>query len=47
MDVGTYSNHANVLVGCLKALGLDRQARSARTLHDVRRELEQAERGAA
>ena len=29
MDAGTYSNHANVLQGYLRTLGLDRQARPA------------------
>ncbi len=32
MDAGTYSNHANVLQGYLRTLGLERQARSVRTL---------------
>lgn len=35
MDAGTYSNHANVLQGYLRTLGLDRQARSTRSLRDV------------
>lgn len=35
MDAGTYSNHANVLQGYLKTLGLGRQARNARNLRDV------------
>jgi hypothetical protein len=34
MDAGTYSNFANVLMGYLKALGLHRQARPARSLRD-------------
>jgi hypothetical protein len=29
MDAGTYSNHANVLQGYLRTLGLDRKARDA------------------
>jgi hypothetical protein len=36
-DGGTYSNKANVLLGHLKALGLERLARPARTLHQVMR----------
>lgn len=35
MDAGTYSNHANVLQGYLRTLGLERRARSVRTLRDV------------
>ena len=35
MDAGTYSNHANVLQGCLRTLGLERRAPSLRTLRDV------------
>ena len=35
MDAGTYSNHANVLQGYLRTLGLERQSRSARSLRDV------------
>ena len=35
MDAGTYSNHANVLQGYLRTLGLERKARSVRSLHDV------------
>ena len=35
MDAGTYSNHANVLMGYLRLLGLERQARPVRTLRDV------------
>ncbi len=34
MDAGTYSNHANVLQGYLRALGLERQARPAMGLHE-------------
>ena len=34
MDAGTYSNHANVLQGYLRALGLERQARPAMRLHE-------------
>lgn len=37
MDAGTYSNHANVLQGYLKSLGLERQSRRAETLRDVMR----------
>jgi hypothetical protein len=35
MDAGTYSNHANVLQGYLRALGLERQAKNAHSLRDV------------
>lgn len=35
MDAGTYSNHANVLLGHLRTLGLERQAKPARTLREV------------
>jgi hypothetical protein len=35
MDAGTFSNHANVLQGYLRTLGLDRRARSVRTLRDL------------
>ncbi len=34
MDAGTYSNHANVLQGYLRTLGLERRASSVRTLHE-------------
>jgi hypothetical protein len=34
MDAGTYSNHANVLQGYLKTLGLTRQAKRGPTLRD-------------
>jgi hypothetical protein len=37
MDAGTYSNHANVLQGYLRTLGIERQARPARTLAQVMR----------
>lgn len=37
MEAGTYSNHANVLQGYLKTLGLERQSRSTETLRDVMR----------
>jgi hypothetical protein len=37
MDAGVYSNHANVLQGYLRALGLDRQAKDGRRLQDVMR----------
>lgn len=37
MDAGTYSNHANVLQGYLRTLGLDRRAKTARSLRDVMR----------
>jgi hypothetical protein len=33
-DAGTYSNHANVLQGYLRALGLERRAKSAMGLHE-------------
>lgn len=35
MDAGTYSNHANVLMGYLRTLGLERKARNVRSLRDV------------
>jgi hypothetical protein len=35
MDAGTFSNHANVLQGYLRTLGIERQARSAGRLRDV------------
>jgi hypothetical protein len=35
MDAGTYSNHANVLQGYLRTLGLERHARSVRSLRAV------------
>lgn len=35
MDAGVYSNHANVLQGYLRALGLERQARRGPTLRDI------------
>ena len=35
MDAGTYSNHANVLQGYLKTLGLERRAKNVRSLHEV------------
>ena len=34
-DAGTHSNVCNVIVGHLRALGLERKARNARTLRDV------------
>lgn len=37
MDAGTFSNHANVLQGYLRTLGLERRARDARRLADVMR----------
>jgi hypothetical protein len=37
MDSGTYSNHANVLQGHLRTLGLERRARSVERLRDVMR----------
>jgi hypothetical protein len=37
MEAGTYSNHANVLQGYLKTLGLERQSRPAETLRDLMR----------
>jgi hypothetical protein len=37
MDAGTYSNHANVLQGYLRLLGLERRARPVRTLAEVMR----------
>jgi hypothetical protein len=37
MEAGTYSNHANVLQGYLKTLGLERQSRPTETLRDVMR----------
>lgn len=35
MDAGTYSNHCNVLLGHLKALGLGREAKPAQALRTV------------
>lgn len=35
MDAGTYSNHVNVLLGHLRALGLARRAKAARGLREV------------
>src|SRR5262245_60626906 len=35
MDAGMYSNHANVLQGYLRTLGLDRQAKATRNLRAV------------
>jgi hypothetical protein len=35
MDAGTFSNHANVLQGYLRTLGLERRAKTVRSLHDV------------
>jgi hypothetical protein len=43
MDAGTYSNHANVLQGYLKTLGLNRQSRPTETLHDMREQMMRAE----
>ena len=37
MEAGTYSNHANVLQGYLKTLGLDRQSRQTESLRDLMR----------
>ena len=37
MDAGTYSNHANVLQGYLRTLGIERRAKLARSLHEVMR----------
>jgi hypothetical protein len=37
MEAGTYSNHANVLQGYLRTLGLSRQSRPAQTLRDLMR----------
>jgi hypothetical protein len=37
MEAGTYSNHANVLQGYLKTLGLERQSRPAESLRDLMR----------
>ena len=34
-ESGTHSNVCNVLMGCLKALGLERKARNLRNLRDV------------
>jgi hypothetical protein len=34
MDSGTYSNHANVLQGYLRTLGLERRARTVRSLRE-------------
>jgi len=35
MDAGTYSNHVNVLLGLLKALGISRRQKAVRSLRDV------------
>lgn len=35
MDAGTYSNFANVVMGHLKTLGIERTARPGRTLREV------------
>lgn len=35
MEAGTYSNHANVLQGYLRTLGLERQAKPAKRLHEL------------
>ena len=37
LDSGTYSNHANVLQGYLRALGLDRRQKPVRGLREVMR----------
>ena len=34
MDAGTYSNHVNVLLGLMRALGLERRAKPTRRLHE-------------
>jgi hypothetical protein len=34
MDAGTYSNHVNVLLGLLKALGIARRQRPDKRLHE-------------
>ena len=34
MDAGTYSNHVNVLLGLLKALGINRRQRPVKRLHE-------------
>lgn len=34
MDAGTYSNHANVLQGYLRTLGLERHQKPVRSLHE-------------
>lgn len=47
MDAGAYSNHANVLQGYLRTLGLDRKSRSVRTLRDVMAEAPSDEAAAA
>lgn len=35
MDAGTYSNHANVLQGYLRTLGLERRAQNVRGLREI------------
>lgn len=35
MDAGAYSNHANVLQGYLRTLGLERRARPVKRLHEL------------
>jgi hypothetical protein len=48
MDVGGYTQAFNSLQGAYKTLGcLERKARTVRSLHEVRRDLERAERGTA
>jgi hypothetical protein len=37
MEAGTYSNHANVLQGHLRTLGLERRQKPARALHEFYR----------
>lgn len=37
MEAGTYSNHANVLQGYLRTLGLERQSRPTERLRDLMR----------
>jgi hypothetical protein len=37
MDAGTYSNHANVLQGYLRTLGLERRSKPVQGLRDVMR----------
>jgi len=44
IDLGAYTQAINSLLGLYRLLGLERKARKARSLHEVRAELEAAER---
>ena len=47
IDLGAYTQAINSLLGLYRLLGLERKGRKVRSLHEVRRELEQAERATA